>query len=84
MTDDEFSQEIERVKVSLGINKPNSDMTDEEIGLLARTLAERATDTRYDDTGKPIFGDDGIDIMLTVALYYFPKFYASYDLSQPN
>lgn len=77
--------EVLLVKHDLGLgDKDNSELTDEEIRLVAQIFGMREPDTRWGEDGKPIFGKKGIDAMLTIALYVFPWFYSKYNLSQFN
>lgn len=72
---------IEALKTQFNINKPNEDMTDEEIRKVIRFIGDRAPDTLWID-GKPRHGRQGIDIMLFLALSEFPEFYVRYELWQ--
>lgn len=74
---------IEAAKVRLGIEKPNSDMTDDDIALVMRFLGSGAPDTMWFDD-KPIYGRVGIGTMLSLTLYVFPDFYERHELSQLN
>lgn len=74
---------IEEVKFRLGIERPNSELDNEEIGLIMRFLASGAQDTVWADEG-PIFRRIGIGMMLSLTLYVFPGHYIKYELSQVN
>jgi hypothetical protein len=74
---------IEQAKKACGIAKPNSEMTDDEIRAVVRSVAQDAPDTTW-KVGKPIFGLVGIGLMLFLGLSEFPEFYMRYELSQFN
>jgi len=61
----------------------NEDLTDDEVGEVCRYFAECAPDTAFIE-GKPKFGEVGIALMLSIALYEFPWFYQKYELWQRN
>ena len=75
---------IEQVKKELGINKPNSEMTDDEIKMVIRKIGEMSPDTGYDMLGEPIFNEGSINLMLTFSLHFFPRYYDNSGLSQFN
>lgn len=72
------------VKTELNIKVDNRNLTDEQIGQICRRIAEDAPDTTYCFSGKPIFGEMGIAVMLSVSLYVFPWHYQKYELWQRN
>lgn len=74
---------IETLKNQFNIDKPNHEMTDEEIRKIIRFVGDRAPDTVWVD-GKPQHGRQGIEIMIFLALTEFPEFYAKYELAQFN
>jgi len=74
--------ELEKIKLSLGINKPNSDLSHEEFKLVIQKFGEREPDVVPDENGVIQFGPKAIDAMLVVTLYYFPRFYDG--LTQPQ
>lgn len=74
---------INAAKSACHIRTPNENMTDEEIRVVVRWIGECAPDTIWVD-GKPVFGRQGIDIMLTITVVEFPDFYSRYKLSQFN
>ena len=80
----DMRDEVERVKKSLNIDKSNADLTDDEIRSVAKVFGLREGDTTYDQDGKPIWGNKGLKAMLTISLYFFPKFFKDNDLSQHN
>ena len=80
--DNSVEIELERIKQSLGINKPNSDLSDEEFKLVIRKFGEREPDVGPDENGVMQFGPKAIDAMLCVTLYYFPRFFDG--LTQPQ
>jgi hypothetical protein len=71
-------------KANLRIRKPDSEMTDEEIGQAMRWIGACSVDTIYLDGGKPRLGRLGINNMLLVTLIEFPDFYVKYELAQWN
>ncbi len=75
---------IDWAKASLGITKPNAEMTDDDIRTIMRWIGEQADDTSYADDGKPIIGRHGIELMLTLTLAEYPEFYSRYGLAQFN
>jgi hypothetical protein len=74
---------VNQAKEALGIAKPNNKMTDDEIRSVVRSIGESVLDTIWVD-GKPVFGRQGIGIMLTITAAEFPEFYSRYGLSQFN
>jgi len=68
-------------KECCGIHKDNKDLTDDDIRDVCRYFATFAPDTTYVD-GVPKFGEVGIGLMLSLALYEFPEFYERYELWQ--
>ncbi|GAI54105.1 unnamed protein product [marine sediment metagenome] len=65
------------------IDKPNGEMTDEEIAIVCNWFAGWAPDTRRVD-GELVIGVKGTGIMLFLALSEFPLFYQKHGLSQVN
>ena len=49
--DDSLEAELEEVKRSLGINKPNSEMNDDEIKATIRAFGERGSDNTHGKNG---------------------------------
>jgi hypothetical protein len=82
--DSNIEAEVEKVKISLGIDKLNSDMEDFEIKAVAGEFGKRGSDTTYDKNGEMVFGPEGISTMLAVVLYCYPKYYSKFNLSQPQ
>lgn len=74
---------IELAKAKCNIKKPDSEMTDAEIGEVMRHIGSYAPDTVWIDD-RPTFGRIGIGIMLSLALYGFQSFYTRHELSQFN
>lgn len=70
---------LETIKAQYGIDKPNDEMTDDEIRQVIRFVGDRAPDTAWID-GKPQHGRQGIEVMLFLALTEFPDFYVRYEL----
>ncbi len=75
---------VECTKETLEIDKPNSEMTDEEIKAVAREIGQLSEDTTFDEKGQPIFGHKAISWMITVVLYCFPKYWEKMGLAQFN
>ena len=80
----ELGSVVESFKDMLQIDKPNSEMTDEEIKEVCRAIGELSPDTTYGDDGEIIFGNQGIDFMIQVCLYQFPMYWEKYNLAQFN
>jgi hypothetical protein len=78
----DYGIEVEKVKQSLGIDKPNCDMTDIEIRQVVRQFGLSQADTTFDEKGEAVFGYAGYTAMLTVTLYYFPQYYEKKGLIQ--
>jgi hypothetical protein len=76
--------EIEKIKHSLGIEKPNSKLDDVEIQAIVKQFGERGPDNMHDENGETVFGPESISYMLCISLYYFPKYYEKFHLSQPQ
>jgi len=74
---------IDTIKAELGIDKPNEEMTDDEIQQTLRYVGDRAPDTEWGD-GKPILGRIGIEVMIFLAIMEFPWWYERWNLSQWN
>lgn len=74
---------VEVAKQACGINKPNSEMTDDEIRTVCKRVAQYAPDTVWVG-GEPVFGRLGISTLLSLALYEFPDFYEKYELCEFN
>jgi hypothetical protein len=79
----DISELVTQAKEVHGITNPNNKMTDDEIRKVVRSIGEHAPDTIWVD-GKPVFGRQGIGIMLTITVTEFPDFYSRYGLSQFN
>ena len=75
---------VESMKDILEIDKPNYEMTDDEIKAVAREIGELSEDTTFDEKGQPIFGHKGISWMVTTVLYCFPKYWEKMGLAQFN
>ncbi len=82
--DDSLETELEEVKRSLGINKPNSEMNDDEIKATIRGFGERGPDNTHGKNGQTIFGPKSVSDISCVTLYYFPKYYEKLEMSQPQ
>lgn len=74
---------IDTIKAELGIDKPNEEMSDNEIQQTLRYIGDRAPDTEW-DKGKPTLGKMGIEVMIFLAIMEFPEWYEEQDLSQWN
>jgi len=70
-------------KHRLGIDKPNNEMTDDDIAKVMRTIGSFAPDSILVNE-KPVYGRQGIGVMLSLTLYEFPEFYVRYELWQRN
>lgn len=81
MTPDEV---VYWAKASLGITRPNDDMTRADIRRAMHWIGDRSVDTVYLGDDRPVFGRIGIGLMLTVTLIVFPAYYAYYELWQRN
>jgi len=80
----ELGSLVESAKEMLEIDKPNWAMSDDEIKEVCRAIGEISPDTSYADDGEIIFGREGIDFMISVALYHFPKYWEKMGLAQFN
>lgn len=76
--------EIDKVKTSLGIDKPNANMTDDEIKIVVRKFGERGSDFKHNENGEDVYGPQTTSLMLLATLYCFPKYYEKSELSQPQ
>lgn len=74
---------VETAKAACHIDKPNSEMTDDEIATVCKWIGQFAPDTMWAD-GKPVFGRIGIETMVFITLTEFPEFYERWGLSQWN
>lgn len=74
---------VASVKKACSITKLNSEMTDDEIRIIAHWIFEQLPDTTWAD-GKIVPGRAGIDLMLFVTMNEFPEFYQKYGLGQYN
>ena len=74
------SSAVTVVKGYLHIDKPNNEMTDEEIRKVCRWFGEHAPDYEVVN-GVGVFGREGIEAMMFIALTEFPSFYTKYELS---
>ena len=72
------SKFIELVKKNHGIDKPNDQMTDGEIRLVVRTIVNDCASPILEDGKQTDYGAFGIDLMLTLALHFWPKFYQKF------
>ena len=75
---------VEWAKFSLHIDRPNSQMTDNDIRQTIRWIGDYSFDTIYFDDGKTQLGRIGVNNMLLVTLMVFPHYYVKYELSQFN
>lgn len=74
---------VELIKTAAGIDKPNYEMTDEEIATIMRTIGSYAPDTIRAGE-KTVLGKVGIELMLSLTLLEFPEFYVRHELAQVN
>lgn len=65
------------------ISGENKDLTDAEIAKVCKFIALCAPDTKTVN-GKVEYGEIGISLMLSIALYEFPWFYEKFELWQRN
>jgi len=70
-------------KKMCSISGENKDLADDQIAKVCRFIASFAPDTKHVD-GKLEYGEIGISVMLSIALYEFPWFYEKYELWQRN
>ena len=80
----ELGSVVESFKDMFQIDKPNSELSDEETKKVCRAIGELSPDTTYEDDGKIIFGNQGISWMVTTTLYFFPDYWERYGLAQFN
>jgi transcriptional regulator with XRE-family HTH domain len=78
------NQLVELAKTNLNINKPNAQMTNDDIRQSIRWIGNHSFDTSHTDGEKPRLGRIGIDNMLLVTLLVFPDYYMQYQLTQRN
>jgi hypothetical protein len=89
------SDVVDKAKMSFGIEKPNSQMSDHEIRRVIRWVGDNAPDTvwvnRFGEESilqgiglQTVLGKEGIGMMLTITLLVFPRFYERFELSQFN
>jgi hypothetical protein len=76
-------RKLEEVKRSLGINHSNDEMTDEEIRKVIFAIMEDCG-IKVSENGEPNMGYSEVNGFLTVGLFFFPKFFEKYKLSQSN
>jgi len=74
---------IHLAKVGCNISCDNKDLTDKQIGDICKFVAQYAPDNECVD-GKIKYGEIGIELMLSIALYVFPRFYQRHELWQRN
>lgn len=74
---------IQMAKKACSIPGENKDLTDAEVAEVCKFLASRAPDTTTVN-GKLVFGEIGVSLMLSIALYEFPEFYQRHELWQRN
>ena len=74
---------VEQAKANLNITKPNGELADDDIRVIARWVGMQAQDTACTD-GEVTFNRTGLGLMLFIALTEFPEFYSRYELSQFN
>ena len=80
----EINHEVEYAKFVLNIDKPNSELTLDEVIRVCRQIGSVANDTTYEEDGKPILNQQGLMWCVMVCLYVFPRVYEYLELSQPN
>ncbi len=77
------SAAVDAAKQACSVDKPNSEMTDDEIAAICRWIGHNSPDTIRVD-GEPTMQRMGISAMLFIALSEFPGFYDRHELSQFN
>jgi len=77
------SMAVQVAKKICNIPNENRDLTDDQIAEICRFIASFAPDNTTED-GKIKYGEIGISLMLSIALYVFPWFYSKYQLWQRN
>jgi len=80
----EINYEVDCAKHLLGINRPNSELTIDEIKRVCRQVGSLASDTVFAEDGTITYNTQGLQWMVLVCLYCFPKIYEEFQLSQPN
>jgi hypothetical protein len=78
------SQLVEWAKVNLNIDKPNSQMTNDDIRQAIRWIGDHSFDTVCTDGEKPHLGRIAIDNMLLTTMMVFPTYFKKFELSQRN
>lgn len=78
-----FSGITQMAKKLCRIRGNNEHLSDNEIAEVCKFIALCASDTRNVD-GKVEYGEIGISLMLSIALYEFPDFYQRHELWQRN
>jgi photosystem II stability/assembly factor-like uncharacterized protein len=71
------------VKHYLGVDSPNSEMTDEEIRRVIRLLTKQAPDTTWSHE-KPVLGRIGSGSITLIIKAEFPEYYAKYNLGETD
>jgi len=75
---------IHLAKVGCGITADNKDLTDDQIANICKFIAQYAPDNKCHPDGTIEYGEIGIGIMVSIALYAFPEFYQRKGLMQWN
>jgi hypothetical protein len=76
-------RKLEEVKKSLGINHSNDEMTDEEIRKVIFAMMEECG-IKVSENGEPKMDYCEVNAFLTIGLFFFPRFFEKYHLSQSN
>ena len=80
----EIASRVNNIKHMLEIIRSYDEMSDFEIKAVCREIGKFMKETRYDKHGTPIFSLAGIDFIVTVCKYCFPRFWEKWDLGQFN
>jgi hypothetical protein len=78
------NQLVELAKTNLNIDKPNDEMTNDDIRQVIRFIGDNSFDTIHTDGEKPRLGRIAIYNMLLTTLMVFPAYYRRYELTQRN
>jgi hypothetical protein len=74
---------LESVKKSLNIYKINDELTDEEVRKVIFAIMEDCGIKVCEDD-KPKMDPREVNAFLTIGLFFFPRFFEKYQLSQSN
>jgi len=80
----ELGSMVEQAKHQLLISKPNTELTDDEIKSVCRTIGQMAPDTDWNEKGEPVFGWVGVYWMIETCIFYFASYYFRMGLAPLN